>query len=186
MVFFECELTLDINFRLWAASSRSLACSCLTITCLFHSAMGRPFSSWVGTSESISDRLASSVGNTTILLCDSQREIKKERWVDLRVNVTQGSKCNKYEGADVKRGGIIDYSLSSEDRRHAGVFEANNMLHITRKLLLRFRWSSQMEVPHDCFNDKQDERNYYFCRPPSTPPSSCVSDHVLIIFTQCD
>lgn len=86
----------------------------------------------------------------------------------------------------MRRGGIIDYSLSSEDRCHAGLFEANNMLRIARKLLLCFRWPSQMEVLHDCFNDKRDEKNYYFYRPPSTPPSSCVSDHVLLIFTQCD
>ncbi|KAG7272493.1 hypothetical protein CRUP_005965 [Coryphaenoides rupestris] len=38
-------------------------CSCLTITCLFHSAMGRPSSSWVGTRASMSARTTSPMGS---------------------------------------------------------------------------------------------------------------------------
>lgn len=50
------------TFILCSSSSCNLALSWRTITCLFHSAMGRPLSSWVGTRESMSARITSSMG----------------------------------------------------------------------------------------------------------------------------
>lgn len=50
---------------LCSSSSCSLTCSCRTITCRFHSAMGQPASSWVGTRESMSARITSTMGTSS-------------------------------------------------------------------------------------------------------------------------
>lgn len=50
---------------LCSSSCCSLTCSCRTITWRFHSAMGRPASSWVGTRESMSARITSTIGTSS-------------------------------------------------------------------------------------------------------------------------